>query len=401
MVAFSAESNIESTEPAEEAPGKLASQFLEPKLMHSVLSADKNTIDKGKLIEESYNQGIGAFIPEMIFANLTKNYSVAKQLYGETMLKLLTSYDPNYIQKNLGIPEFRKELQKIITEKIEQMKAEGLLDQEGGISQKGLELASIVMYVEELDRLLPQGLAGSKTAKQQSRYGEPGTTRPFKKNDRYKDIALRPSIKRAILRQHKQLHPEDLQSRERKAKGTISIIYALDASASMKGKKLETSKKAGIALAYKAITDKDKVGLVIFSTKVKEAIPPTDDFGHLLQKITAITAGRQTGFSSMMQKATELFQKDAQTKHLVILSDALPTTGEEPQKETLEAASAAKAQGITISLIGIQLDENGKKLAEQITRIGEGRLMIAQELEELDRIILQDYEALTAGQLSL
>ncbi len=389
--AFSVEGHVENTETIEEAQGKLATQFLEDKLMHSVLQADKTTIENGKLIEESYNQGIGSFVPDLMMATMAKNFSIARQLYGDTMLRLLTGYDPNYLQKNLNIPEFRKELQKAITERIEEMRREGLIDDEGSVAQKGLELASIVMYVEELDHLIPKGVLGQKESKQRSHYGEPGTTHEFRKGERYRDIAIRPSIKRAIIRGRQQLLVSDLQSRERQAKGTISIVYALDASASMKGKKLETSKKAGVALAFKAISEKDQVGLIVFGTEVKDAIAPTSDFGHLLQHITRITASRQTDFALMIRKAIELFPPETTTKHLIILTDALPTVGIEPEKATLEAVSAARANGITISLIGIQLDKKGTILAETMARLGEGKFTIAQDLEHLDRLVLQDY----------
>ena len=396
VVAFSPEGSVENIETAEEIPGKLATQFVEDKLMHSVLQADKTTIDHGKLLEEAFNQSVGTFVPDMIFANLVKNFSVARQLYGDTMLRILTGYDPNYIQKNLNIPEFKKELKNAITEQIEQMKQQGLLDNEGSVSQKGVELASLVMYVEELDHIIPKGILGQKVTKQRAFYGEPGATHDFRKGERYKDIAMRTSIKQAARRGHKRMHVHDLQSKERTAKGTISIIYALDASASMRGKKIETCKKAGVALAYKAISEKDQVGLVVFGTEVKDAVAPTDDFGFVLQRIARIMASRQTNFAAMIQKATELFPSEALTKHLVILTDALPTVGKEPERETLEAVSTARAHGITISLIGIQLDKKGIVLAELMARLGEGRFTVAHDLENLDRLVLEDYYAISA-----
>ncbi len=396
VVAFSPEGHVEQIEKAEEAKGKLATQFVEDKLMHSVIGADKTTIDQGKLLEEAYNHSIGSFVPDMMFSNIVKNFSIAKQLYGETMMKLLTGYDPNYIQKNLNIPEFRKELQKEINERIEALKQQGLIDDSGIVEQKGIELASLVLYVEELDHIIPKGILGYWGSKQKSAYGEPGEARAFKKGDKYKNLAIRQSLKRAIKRGHQELFVEDLASRKRESKGTISVVYAIDASASMKGKKIETCKKAGVALAYKAISEKDKVGLVVFGTEIKDFVAPTDDFGMLLQKITKVMASRQTDFAKMIRKATELFIPDNTTKHLIILTDALPTVGKEPEKETLEAVSAARAAGITISLIGIQLDKRGIKLAEQMSLLGEGKFSIVQDLDELDRLVLQDYYSLSS-----
>jgi len=151
------------------------------------------------------------------------------------------------------------------------------------------------------------------------------------------------------------------------------------------------AKKAGIALAYKAISNRDKVGLIVFGSGVKESLAPTTDFIALLRKIAAVRATKETDFTLMLRKATELFPPGNITKHLVILTDALPTVGDEPEDEAVEAVSFARAHGITISLIGINLDEKGRKFAEKITALGEGRLYSVKNAENIDKIILEDY----------
>jgi len=167
----------------------------------------------------------------------------------------------------------------------------------------------------------------------------------------------------------------------------------MDASGSMKGDKISTCKKAGVALAYKAIHEKDKVGLIVFGTDIKEAIAPTRDFGLLLKSITKIKAAAETDMASTIKKSVELFPSTKATKHLLLLTDALPTKGADPEKMTLEAASFARAHGITISLIGINLDNKGKKLAEKLIEIGDGKLYIVKDLKQLDKIVLEDYYA--------
>jgi len=104
----------------------ILSQFDEDKLMKSVLSNDKKTIDDGKLIAESINQGISAFTPDLAFENITKNFTIAKQLYGEKLIRLLAGYNPNYIAKNLGIPEFQKELDMCIKIPVDEAPGENL-----------------------------------------------------------------------------------------------------------------------------------------------------------------------------------------------------------------------------------------------------------------------------------
>ena len=86
-----------------------------------------------------------------------------------------------------------------------------------------------------------------------------------------------------------------------------------------------------------------------------------------------------------------MFTNENITKHLILITDALPTTGKDPEKETLQEVSIARNAGITISLIGIKLNEKGKKLAEKIVELGEGKLYTVKNLENIGKIVLEDY----------
>jgi len=382
---------IGEKEKIDELSGKLAFENVDDKLMRSVLDNDKEVIDKAKLIAESFNRGIGSFTPDILYEQLVKNYRMAKEIYGEKLIRQLTGYSADYVERNVRIPEFKKILKERICANIALLKDDDLIDREGIVTDKGLELASLILYTEELDNIIPKGIFGEVVHKENFIYGDRDESRDFRHGDRYKDIALKSSIKVAIRRGHTDLSKEDLRVVTRKAKGKINIIYALDASGSMKGRKVEVAKKAGIALAYKAIDRKDAVGLIVFGTDIRTQIEPCEDFTRLLKEIAGIRAGAQTNIPKTIARAAEMFPSDGTTKHLIILTDAMPTTGEEPEKETIEAASAARSSDVTISVVGIDLTKSATKLASKIAEIGEGRLYIVKNLEELDRIVLEDY----------
>ncbi len=385
------DTKLDQGEKAEEMEGKLKSQNDQDKLMHSVLEADKDAIDFGKLLSDSLNQGVGTFSPNMMFENIVKNYSLAKKLYGETLIRQVSGYDPDYIQRNARIPEFQRELQKKIKDRIEKLKKEGLLDKDGDITDKGLSLASLVMYVEELDKLEPRGFFGEKVHKKLSKYGVAEEFRAYKKGDTYRDIAVQKTIKTTIRRGHTKVLKEDLKVHEKKSKAHIYIIYGLDASGSMKGDKISLSKKAGIALAYKAIQEKDKVGLIAFGSDIKEKVAPTGDFMEILRNITKVKASMETNLTKVIAESIKMFPETEATKHLILLTDALPTTGKDPEKEVLEEVGNAKNAKITISLVGINLDEKGTRFAQKIVELGQGKLYICKDIEELDQIVLEDY----------
>jgi len=153
------------------------------------------------------------------------------------------------------------------------------------------------------------------------------------------------------------------------------------------------AKKAGIALAYHAIAQQDTVGLVVFGSNVKEAVAPTLDFPKLAREMTRIRPSKETDFIVLIRKAIELFPTEHATKHLVVLSDGLPTVGAQPEKEALQAVALARSQGITVSLVGIGLDKKGAAFGNELVKMGEGRFYTARNLEDLDEIILEDYYA--------
>jgi len=391
VIYFDSRQQIHEKEDIEELTGKLATQEIENKLMKSVLENDKETIEKGKLIRDSINQGLSSFTPDLIYQQLVKNYSIAEHIFGPSLLKLATGYNPDYIKKNINIPEFQKELRFRIQKNIEKLKEDGLLGKDNEITDKGIELASLVMYFEELDKLVPKGILGEKIHKRASIYGAKEDTRIYKKSDRYRDIAIKKSAKLAIRRGHKKLEENDLKVYERQSRGQSYIIYALDASGSMKGAKIDACKRAGIALAYKAIDERDKVGLIVFGSEIKTIVEPTSDFSYLLKNIAAARASKETDIVATLRKSIELFPNDNITKHLILITDALPTVGEEPEKDTLNEVSIARNKGITISLIGINLNEKGKKLAEKIVELGQGKLYVIKDIENVDSVVLEDY----------
>lgn len=392
LVIFDTEqTEVKDLEKAEEVKGKLASQDEENKLMRSVLENDKKKIDQGNLIQDAINQGLSSLTPDLMYEQLVSNYSIANQIFGPSIIRLISGYNPDFVKRNINIPEFQRELKEMIQKNIDELKEEDLLGKDNEINEKSVELASLVTYFQELDKLIPKGILGEKIHKKASIYGSKDDFRNFKRSDRYRDIAIKKSVKTAIRRNHSKLEEYDLKVFERKSRGQCYIIYALDASGSMKGSKIDACKRAAIALAFKAIQEKDKVGLIVFGSDVKESIQPTNDFSFLLKNITKIKASKQTDLVCTLRKAIELFPRDDTTKHLILISDALPNIGKEPEKKTIQEVSVARNNGITISLIGIDLDKKGKVLGKKISELGQGRFYVVRDVKNIDKIVLEDY----------
>ncbi len=363
------------------------------KLLNAVIEQDRDAVDDGRLLGDALDHSISSFVPDLMFEQMAKDYTMAKKIYGEKLLRQVSGYDPDYLENNVRIPEFRRELKKSIEKRLGRLKKEKLLDRKFTMTEKGLELASLVMYTDELDRLAPKGFVGRKVHRKLSVHGERQDIKSYARGDRYRDISIHKTVKTAVRRSHTEPVPGDMKVFHRNSKGEISVIFALDASGSMKGEKLSRCKKAGIALCYKAIEEKDSAGLIIFGKDIQKKVEPTRDFSRLLKEIASVRAASETDISKTLREAVSMFGSEDSTKHLVLITDAMPTAGFEPEKETLEAASLARSAGITISIVGIRLSDKGRELAEKIVQIGRGRLHFVNDAENMDLVVLEDYYA--------
>ncbi|MEM0230807.1 MAG: VWA domain-containing protein [Candidatus Woesearchaeota archaeon] len=358
-------------------------------LMHSVLENDVEIVKSAKVLSTSINYRI-PLNAESIFEEIVKDYKMAKNIYGKTFIREVSGFSEEYVEKNIRIPEFRSVLKKRIEDRLKLLESEGLIEN-GEPTERGIELAAYISYFEEIDSASKRGILGRKAQVRKSSEGFRAERAAYRKN-RYKDLDIAGSAVRAIRRGHTSIMPEDLAISEREKKSSLKVVYALDASGSMSGEKIEQCKKAGIALAYKAILEGDSVGVVVFGKDVRLSLSPLRDFREILIRISAIRPYGETDIALGISEAAELLSKDdGSARHIILISDAVPTRGISPEEDAKRAASSAASSGITISIVGIRLDATAEKLARELAGIGRGRFFRVRELAGIDRIVLEDY----------
>ncbi len=376
---------------ADELSGKMRKDNREDKLLHTQVEVDKDKIDKARVLTDAINNNVSSFSPDLTFEQFVNNYSTAKKLFGETLVRELSGYDASVVEKSMNVPEFKRELKERVKQNIEKLKQEGLLDKDGFITDMAYDFSALSMLSDELSRMEGKGFLGENVSKQKSAVGDIIDYRKFKSGDRYKSIALKQTIKKTLRRGHATLERDDLVAADRESKGRMEIIYALDNSGSMKGGKIGVAKRAGVALMYKAISNGDLAGLVIFGSKVQKAVPPTKDFASLLKELIRVKTSGETDIANCIDVSSKLFSSHSKTKHLVLITDAMQTMGKAPEKEVLRSISLAANMGVTITVVGISLNKEGEKLAKQIVNISNGSLFEIKSLDNLDQVVIEDY----------
>ncbi len=340
------------------------------------------------ILGEAIDNGVTTINPDMIYSNLVKNFSQAKKLYGKTFLRMITGFDPNTIEINLNIKEFRDQLRSNIHKNVDELIDKGLIDNSYSISDKALEELAITYLEEELDKLSLMNIEGS--IGKRKGYQVVKDIKQYSVDSTYKDLDVRKTLKVSSRRMHKSIDVSDLRLKERKERKGLELVLLIDTSASMKGVKIRNAKKAAIALISIAINNKHKVGLIAFSSNVRLMIPPTLDKKRLINELLRINPIGQTNIRDAVIRANELFHR-SKAKHLVLITDALPNVGDQPSKEVLDAISLMKEKGITTSIVGIGLNDDGRVLAERISLAGNGRFYDLKDSKELDFVLISDY----------
>ena len=163
--------SVPEKSPGEELQGKMRKDNRTDKLMHSQIDVDKDKIDKASVLTDAINNNMSSFSPDIAFEQFVNNFSSAKKLYGDTLVRELSGYDSNYVDKNIKVPEFRRELKERIKQNIERLRQEGLLDKEGFITDEGYDFSALSMLSQELEKMKGNGFLGRILASRNPRLG--------------------------------------------------------------------------------------------------------------------------------------------------------------------------------------------------------------------------------------
>ncbi|MBI4144248.1 VWA domain-containing protein [Candidatus Woesearchaeota archaeon] len=335
----------------------------------------------GQLVLDSIDNCVGQFVPDILFEQLVKEYSNARRILGPRLIRLLTGFEMDDIERNARYPEFARTLKDNLLKNVERLRNAEIIDEHGVLTEKAVECAGV-----ELLKSAEQEVFG-EPSKRISRQGEEKDLRKYRSGDYYKDVNI-PATIREVTRNNAQLDYSSLIVNNKVLSKGCQIIFALDASISMRGEKISVGKKAGASLALRAMNNKDRVGVVVFGTDIKESIAPSLVLKDVLHALVRARPSTQTDIARTILYSSSLFSFSGK-KHLVIITDAFPTIGAED--DVIEEVSKAGKLGITITVIGIDVDAHGRMLAEKMALLGNGKFYIAESISDIPTLVLQDY----------
>ncbi len=161
--------------------------------------------------------------------------------------------------------------------------------------------------------------------------------------------------------------------------GHHSIYLLIDVSGSMEGNKMQKAKQGAIEFVSNILSGASvnsgfvsKVGLIKFSSNGTVVATPSTNYQQLITSIQSLQPWWSTNFGDPLNDARTYFvNNDAWfEKHVVLLSDGLPTVGTQgmsAEEYSLDKAAALKALWVNIYTIAVEQTEEGIEFMRQVS----------------------------------
>lgn len=176
----------------------------------------------------------------------------------------------------------------------------------------------------------------------------------------------------------------------------MAVVIVVDASSSMSMGKLDAAKEGAIS-CLDALNDRDYCGVVSFQNESEEAlqvlpVSQRDDIKAAIDKIGEETgASGGTVYSDAIRRAGRVLSviKNVERKHIILVSDGDPG---DPFEQYSEFIEDNLEDGITMSVVAIDIDQSNVEKMEQTAAAGNGKFYSVpmSEMETIPMIMQQD-----------
>jgi Mg-chelatase subunit ChlD len=170
----------------------------------------------------------------------------------------------------------------------------------------------------------------------------------------------------------------------------VDFLFMIDSSGSMRGSKISACKKSALSLADRCRRRGDRLAVISFSDKVEVVSPLDHDPRDLAVSVMKIMSSGTTDIAKALEKSQEVLDKGGRSRHAILITDALPTKGDKPIGDALDQAKKVAAKGITLSVVGIQLDAEGDRIAKELAGIGKGKFYQVSTTDQIRNKVMRD-----------
>ena len=181
------------------------------------------------------------------------------------------------------------------------------------------------------------------------------------------------SVRAAAASGRDRIETRDLRQSVRSGSGEALVVFAVDASASMRPA-MASTKGVTLELLEGAYTERDSVAVVAFAGEGAEVLlPPTDSVTLAARHLKELPTGDRTPLPAGLRTTAEVIDRaDPDAAVAVVVSDGRANTDVNPTAETRTAAEALASTGARVVCVEAG-DERG--LLEDVVSVTGGTLV--------------------------
>lgn len=182
-----------------------------------------------------------------------------------------------------------------------------------------------------------------------------------------------------------------------------TVVFALDRSGSMSGKKIEQAREA-LKFVINNLRDGDLFNIVVYDNSVESFRPELQKYDDTTRKaalgfIEGIYAGGSTNISGALSTSLKMIQDSQRPNFIVFLTDGLPTTGETNEMKISQLTKQLNTYRTRIVSFGVGYDVNSR-LLDRITRDNFGSSQFVRPDEDIEQHVSKLYQRMSQPVLS-
>ncbi len=178
-----------------------------------------------------------------------------------------------------------------------------------------------------------------------------------------------------------------------------NMIFVMDKSGSMAGKKIDQSKKA-LSFVMKNLNEGDLFNIITYDDRVNLYKQEIQSYSSAAKKealhfVSTISSGGGTNINDALLKAMKLFKDNGKPNYIIFLTDGLPTSGEQNEMMISKNVTAANSVGARIFAFGVGNDVNAR-LLDRLTSNNGGLSAYVKPNEDIESSVAQLYNNISS-----